>query len=69
MVLWFWQHATNLARATVFVVYHRRKIKNKNKILPDGLCGVRHSGRLQNKHDLTPLWASAHFKNMAPLGS
>ncbi len=47
--------------------YHRRKIKNK--ILPDALCWVWHSGRSQNKHHLTPPWASAHFKTKPPLGS
>ncbi len=46
--------------------YHRRK---KIKILPDALCWAWHSGCLQNKHHLTPPWASAHFKNEPPLRS
>jgi hypothetical protein len=42
IVLWYWQHATNLARATVFVV-----CMNSTKVL----VWVR--GRVEQKHSLT----------------
>ncbi len=47
--------------------HHRRKIKNE--FMLSNTLGVWHSGRLQNAHHWTPPWASAHFKNMTPLGS
>jgi hypothetical protein len=42
IVLWYWQHATNLARATVFVVY-----MSSTRVL------VWVKGRVEQKHSLT----------------
>jgi hypothetical protein len=42
IVLWYWQHATNLARATVFVVY-----MSSTKVL------MWMKGKAEQKHSLT----------------